>query len=374
MKKRLKKLLLYSGLALLLLLAWIGYNTSYIWRDYLSGPPVRFLANDDIAVGVYPRGAPMAAVFTNDDLSATTPLDLVERLRLFLKEMEVRGTFFVIPNHLGVYPLTAGSETVEMLEKLRRDGHEIAQHGYAHYSEKNRGRSVKMGAEMAYLSEEEQYRIIARGREILTGLGFPPRGHRSPCFSGNRRTFRALDRLGFLYGSDLDLPPNTLETLLLPAPRRRLMYPSRPDGLDLLQVTSQTDPTVRRKKAERIFRRYRERGAAFAFLTHLPDLSEPKNLQRLERFINLLREEGSWFCTMAELCEWWLAREEADFQTEREGDTLVITADNSGPYPLRDLEISFKDPALRHYRLIDRDGRELARGEIPAARLILVDI
>lgn len=346
MKKRLKKLLLYSGLALLLLLAWIGYNTSYIWRDYLSGPPVRFLANDDIAVGVYPRGAPMAAVFTNDDLSATTPLDLVERLRLFLKEMEVRGTFFVIPNHLGVYPLTAGSETVEMLEKLRRDGHEIAQHGYAHYSEKNRGRSVKMGAEMAYLSEEEQYRIIARGREILTGLGFPPRGHRSPCFSGNRRTFRALDRLGFLYGSDLDL----------------------------LQVTSQTDPTVRRKKAERIFRRYRERGAAFAFLTHLPDLSEPKNLQRLERFINLLREEGSWFCTMAELCEWWLAREEADFQTEREGDTLVITADNSGPYPLRDLEISFKDPALRHYRLIDRDGRELARGEIPAARLILVDI
>ena len=47
MRKKLKKILLFSGLGLLLLLAWIGYNTSYIWRDYISGPPVRFRENRD---------------------------------------------------------------------------------------------------------------------------------------------------------------------------------------------------------------------------------------------------------------------------------------------------------------------------------------
>ncbi len=374
MKKRIKRILLYFGLGIFLLLAWIGYNTSHVWRDYLGGPPVRFLENREIAVGLYPRGAPVAAILTNDDFSAASDLEPVENLRRLLEELEVRATFFVIPNHLGRYPLTAGSEAVEMLEKLRRDGHEIAQHGYAHFSEKNRGSSVRMGAEMHFLSEEEQYRIIRKGREILTGLGFPPQGHRSPCFSGNRRTFRALDRLGFLYGSDLDLPPTTPETLLLPAYRRRLMYPYRPDGLDLIQVTSQTDPTVRRRKALKVFHRYRDRGGVFAFLTHLPQIGEPRNLRRLERFVNHLREEGAWFCTMAELAEWWTAREAADFRTELEGETLVIHCDNSTPYPLRDLEIVIRDPGPRRYRLLDRSGEVLGEGEIPESRSLLVDI
>lgn len=374
MKRRLKKILGWSGAGLVLLLAWIGFNTSYIWRDYLSGPPVRFLQNREIAVGLYPRGAPAAAVFTNDDLSAAGDPAPVERLRRFLRQREVRGTFFVIPNHLGAYPLVAGSETVALMERLREDGHEIAQHGWAHYHERNRGCSVKMGAEMAFLSEEEQYRIIKQGRDLLISLGFPPRGHRSPCFSGNRRTFGALDRLGFLYGSDLDLPPNTLRTLLVPAPRRRLMYPGSPPGLRLLQINSQTDPTVRRKKAIKIFRRYKKRGGAYAFLTHLPQIAEPDNLRRLEGFINFLREEGAWICTMEELAEWWLARAGSDFRTEREGETLVIAVDNPAGYPLRDLEISFKDPALRRYRLVDGEGGDLGGGEIPPSRLIRVDI
>jgi peptidoglycan/xylan/chitin deacetylase (PgdA/CDA1 family) len=373
-KKRVKKILLFSGLGLLLLLAWIGFNTSYIWRDYLSGPPVRFLENREIAVALYPGGAPVAAVFTNDDLSAVTPPEPVERLRSFLREVGVRGTFFVIPNYLGAYPLTAGSPTVEMMERLRLDGHEIAQHGYAHYSEKNRGRPVKMGAEMAFLSEEEQYRIIAKGRKILTDLGFPPRGHRSPCFSGNRRTFRALDRLGFLYGSDLDLPPTTLKTVFIPSRRRRLMYPYHPAGLKLLQITAQTDPTVRMKKAVKVFRRYQNRGGVFAFLTHLPQIAAQKNLERLEQSIRFLKEEGAWFCTMAELSEWWSARAEIDFRTGREGETLVIAADNPSAYPLRDLEIVVKDAALRRYRLIAGEGREVREGEIPPSRSIRVDI
>ncbi len=374
MRKKLKKILLLSGIGIFLILAWIGYNTSYIWRDYLSGPPVRFREDREIAVSLYPRGAPVAAVFTNDDLSAVTPPELVERLRKLLEKLEVRGTFFVIPNQLGQFPLTPGSPAVEMLEKLRRDGHEIAQHGCSHYHEKNRGRPVKMGAEMAYLGEEEQYRLIKQGRDILTGLGFPPRGHRSPCFSGNRQTFQALDRLGFLYGSDLDLPPTTVKTLLLPSLRRRLMYPYHPGGMRLLQITSQTDPTVREKKTLKIFRRYQKRGGVFVFLTHLPQISEPKNLARLERIIRFLQAEGSWFPTMAELSEWWLARESAEFRTGREGETVIIRCENPSPYPLNDLEITIKDPDLKRFRLIPGTGKDPRQGEIPPSRSILVDI
>ncbi len=374
MTTRSRKILIFSGLGLLGLLAWIGFNTSHIWRDYLFGPPVRFRENREITVALYPGGAPVAAVLTNDDFSAATPLELVERLRRVLQQMEVQGTFFVIPDHLGQYPLTAGSPAVEMLEKLQRDGHEIAQHGCYHYSEKNRGHSVKMGAEMAFLSEEEQYRVISRGRQILTDLGFPPRGHRSPCFSGNRRTFRVLDRLGFLYGSDLDLPPTTMKTILFPSLKRRLMYPSHPEGLSLLEINSQTDPTVREKKAVRVFRRYRKGEGVFAFLTHLPGIAEPKNLQRLERFILMLKDEGAWFCTMAELSEWWTAREAVVFRTEREGDTLVIHCENLTPYALDGLQITVKDPGSRRYRLVPRPAGETREGEIPASRVISVTI
>lgn len=374
MKKNLKRTLLFSGLGLFLLLAWIGFNVSYIWRDYLSGPPVRFREDPTIAVSLYPRGAPMAAVLTNDDFSAAIQLELVERLRELLERLEVRGTFFVIPNHLGQYPLIPESPPVKMLEKLRRDGHEIAQHGCTHFHEKNRGRPVKMGAEMAYLTGEEQYLLLKQGREILTGIGFPPRGHRSPCFSGNQQTFQALDRLGFLYGSDLDLPPTTLKTLLLPSLRRRLIYPYHPGGLRLLQITSQTDPTVRIRKTHKIFRRYQKRGGVFAFLTHLPQIAQPGNLIRLERIIRFLQEEGVWFPTMAELSEWWLARESVGFRTEQEGETLLIYCDNQSVYPLRDLQIVIKDPALRRFRLIESEGPPTREEEIPPSRSFLVDI
>lgn len=77
---------------------------------------------------------------------------------------------------------------------------------------------------------------------------------------------------------------------------------------------------------------------------------------------------------MAELSEWWLARAAADFQTEREGESLTIRCDNPLPYPLNDLEIAIKDPALKRFRLIPGEGKELRQGEIPPSRSILVDI
>ncbi len=376
MKKGIKRFLWIVTILVILLAAWIGFNTFYIWRDYLSGPPVEFIENDDISLGLYPGENRSATVFTNDDLCAVTSLDLIETLRVRLKELGVKGTFFVIPDHLGENIFRPGDPRVELLGKLRDDGHEIAQHGLTHYCEKNKGRGVKMGAEMLFLSVEEQIERLEEGREVLTKLGFPPRGHRCPCFSGNERTFKALDQLNYLYGSDLDLPPTTLKTILFPSVRRRLMYPYHPFGMKLLEITSQTDPTVRLEKTLMVFKRYHSRGGVFVFLTHLPDISSPESLERLTDFINYLKGEDTWICTMEELTEWWLAREGVKVRTRREGDTLVITFENPSSYPLNNIAIACKEvnSDQKKYRILDREGGEIEIGDIPASRRIVVDI
>ncbi|HDL64717.1 MAG TPA: DUF2334 domain-containing protein [Proteobacteria bacterium] len=376
MKSRIRKIIWFTAALLVLLFAWVGFNTYYIWRDYMTGPPVNFIENNDIALGLYPGDNISASIFTNDDLCAVTPPDTIEALRNCLKDLGVRGTFFVIPDHLGKNLLRPGDPRVELMKKLRADGHEIAQHGLAHYCVRNEGRGVKMGAEMLFLSREEQVERLEEGREILTNLGFPPRGHRCPCFSGNARTFKALDQLGYLYGSDLDLPPTTFGTIFMPSLNRRLMYPYHPFGMKLLEITSQTDPTVRLEKVMMVFKRYHSRSGVFAFLTHLPQISSPESLNRLTDFINYLKGEDTWICTMEELSEWWLAREGLEVRTEWKGDTLVVTLDNPSPYPLNNIALTFKDSgsARQKYQIIDGSGGKVEVGDIPSTHRIMVDI
>lgn len=340
----------------------------------MEGPPVRFLENEDISLGLYPKGFQSATIFTNDDICAITPIESVERLRMRLKKLGVKGTFFVIPFHYGQNKLQAGQPQVETLKKLRADGHEIAQHGYMHYSRRNKGRGVKMGAEMLFLSREEQMERLKKGRKVLTSLGFPPRGHRSPCFSGTKDTFLALDELGYLYGSDLDLPATTPRTFLLPGFRGRILYPYHPSGLKLLEVTSQTDPTVRKKKVLKVFKRFHRYGGVFVFLTHVPTISEPENLDRLEEFLTYLKSRNTWLCPLSELCQWWLAREKLDIETKREGETLIITYDNPTISPLEDTRIVFKetDPSLKKYRVVNRKGKVLDEGIIPSSRKVMI--
>ena len=360
----------------LLLCLWLGYNTYPIWRDYLTGPPVEFLKNQDIAFSLYPGGYQSAAIFTNDDLCGSTPPAAVERLRDYLKRAKVKGTFFVIPFHRGDSKLEAGSPAAHLIRKLEEDGHEIAQHGLRHFCRKNEGRGVKMGAEMLYLTEAETVARLREGFLILKGLGISPVGHRSPCFSGTETTFRVLDDLGFIYGSDLGLPPTTPRTLLTRSFGGRIIYPYHPDGLRLLEITCQTDPTVHWEKAVTIFDRFHRRQGVFVYLTHLPQISADQNLLRLEKFINYLKSHNTWLCTLEELSKWWLAREKLRVATEIKGDTLIVTCDNPTAYQLKDIEIAFQktDSPTKRYRVLDRRNGLLAEGMIPSSRYVRTNI
>jgi peptidoglycan/xylan/chitin deacetylase (PgdA/CDA1 family) len=359
---------------LLALAAYVAFNVYPILCDYLFGPPVVFRENADIALGLYPAGYASAAVFTNDDVCSFTEPAVLDRLRESLGKLKIRGTFFVVPAQFSAPGFRKNSPSAEALRRLAAAGHEIAQHGYAHFCDRNEPGGREGGAEMLLLNAPEQEKRIRAGREILAGLGFPPVGHRSPCFSGTEETFLALDRLGFLYGSDLNLPAAAPYTLLTPAFRGRVMFPYHPRGLELLEVTCQADPTVRPEKAREIFSRFHRRGGVFVFLTHLPQIAEKKNLRNLEEFIRYLRESDTWICRLDELCRWWRAREAVAVETTRAGDFLEIVCDNPSLFPLEEGEIVFKEPAPARYRLRMKSGRVVSEGEVPTNRRIEISI
>jgi len=362
---KMRRVLKISGTLLLVFLAWIIFNTSYIWRDYIFPPPVEFQENDYIRLGLYPSGAVSATVFTNDDFSAEVPLAESRRLREWLQQNNLPMTFFVIPLKDEVSRLEEG-ERVELLRQLRDDGHEIAQHGLAHYCGRNVEEGVQDGAEMLLLDRGESIERLARGRNILRELGFDPLGHRSPCFSGTPATISALEELEFLYGSDCNLPATTPKTLLLPDFWGRIMFPFHPDGMELLEVTGQIDPTVKPGKARKVFERFHPRGGVIVYLTHLPDIGEPDNLKELGRFLEYVREHNTWICRFDELVRWWIAREKA--RVEVDGENILMINPTSYPLDQAQLEIKKSGP----YRILLPNGELLAEGIGP--ELILVDI
>ncbi len=365
MKKQTAGFLKAAALLLVLLAAWVAFNLYPIARDYLRGPRLAFRENADVALKLYPAGRPAAAVFTNDDACAFSDPAAIDRLREKLKALGVRGTFFVVPAQSGAPALRDSPAALQAIGRLFADGHEIAQHGYAHCCDRNEAAGEESGLEMALLSAHAQEERIRAGREILAGLGYPPLGHRSPCFSGNESTFLALDRLGFLYGSDLNLPPTTPQTIFTPSFRGGILYPYHPRGLSLLEVTCQADPTVRPEKAREVFARFHRRGGAFVFLTHLPQVAEEENLRKLEDFIRLLEESGAWICRLDELCAWWKAREAVRVESSRRGDLLEIVCDNPTPFPLPRAVFAVKAPAVARYRVRLKTGRVVAEGRVP---------
>ena len=82
-------------------------------------------------------------------------------------------------------------------------GGTVVQHGYTHQiGEDKTGVSPEFynSAEDAWLSFEEQEKIISTGRSLIgQALGFVPKGFESPHYIANDDTYAALKSLGFMY-------------------------------------------------------------------------------------------------------------------------------------------------------------------------------
>lgn len=100
----------------------------------------------------------------------------------------LRATFFV--------PAFEAEQDPHLMDRLLRDGHEVAAHGYAMED------YGKLGA--------EQEDLLARAHEVMRRMsGTPPVGWRAPTGTMSTETLGYLSRLGYLYDSsfqDDDFP------------------------------------------------------------------------------------------------------------------------------------------------------------------------
>jgi peptidoglycan/xylan/chitin deacetylase (PgdA/CDA1 family) len=359
-----------------LLILYVLINTFFITKDYLYGPPLLFISNRYLEVDIYPHGYEVAAVFTNNCIEGTTTPEDIDILRLFLKKMEVRGVFFVIPNYKQTYPLSGNPKVVEEINKLRADGHEIAQTGTYHTYGPDLARGAEPGQELLTLAFDDQLERICRGKEILEELGFPPIGFRAPSFATNRETFRVLETLDYIYDSSSSLPPRTLKTLFRPSLSQGILYPYHPSGYDFLAFTDYIDPTQNYSKAKDLFQRVKRARGVFVFHTYIGSIAQPERLQLLSAFMEYMTAEKSWCCPMGELSRWWQAREKLRVETRKRKRVFEIVMENRSSTPLQELGIELrKHPeGVSEYLVLDGRGKTLHQGKLPVETKIYVTI
>lgn len=108
----------------------------------------------------------------------------------------LRGLVAVPPKFEGE---RLSADVVPFLHDLRRNGWEIAQHGYRHedVGEGRGGPLYDERSEFAGCDYEEQERRIGAGRDILEAHGFDPTTFVPPWHEYDRTTVRALAANGF---------------------------------------------------------------------------------------------------------------------------------------------------------------------------------
>jgi polysaccharide deacetylase family protein (PEP-CTERM system associated) len=107
-------------------------------------------------------------------------LDLVLAL---LRKLSINATFFVLGQ--------MAEKSPQLVERIKKDGHEVACHGYSHNS-------------IMELGREHFERELKRARESISrALREAPSGYRSPNFRISTEAINILEDLGFCYDSSL---------------------------------------------------------------------------------------------------------------------------------------------------------------------------
>ncbi len=215
----------------------------------------------------------------------------IKRILNLLKKYDIKATFFV--------PGMIAEEYTEIILGVKKEGHEIALHGYDHLSPGS-------------LSKEEQAYQIKKGKEAIENLiNVTPVGFRSPgeMFMD---TLNILIENGILYDSSLmghDIPYKIRikNKTLVEFPWRFvsddfvfysfsfspvLEYKKSPpvDGRILLQMWKDEMDTI-----------YNE-GLYFTIIGHPHLIGQPSRIKNLEKFIQyLMKMKDLWITTYSEI-------------------------------------------------------------------------
>jgi predicted deacetylase len=329
------------------------YFTFFYYANLLYTPPVLFNEDDNISIALYPKNHQAAFVLSNDDVSAITPLNKLKTLVSFLKKNKAKSTFFVVPEYKGKFSLLENKPLIHCLKSMQNDGFEIAQHGLTHFMPRHNTR-INKSQEFRGMIFSEQKRRILRGKNILETAGLKISGFRSPAFSSNTDTFKILDESGFLYSSDVRIKPFLLMTNRKYA--ESIYYPFHINGFNFVEFVVNGDyfgpypdtlgeTTGDYANLKRRFNQYYKSNGAFILLTHLnkvSDITKPKNLKLLKRFLDYTKSKNIWYPTLNELAVWWKARESLFAESFIEKNTLNIILENNSEQELKNLAVIIK--------------------------------
>ena len=118
----------------------------------------------------------------------------------FFEENQIKGTFFVITDHLR-FP-----EVLEPLKYLASKGHEIASHTHKHF--------YPFSLRTPEVIQEE---IIVSKKLLEDKFGVPVKGFRAPGYDINSYMIDILEQNGFVY--DTSIMPSILTPLIVLASR-----------------------------------------------------------------------------------------------------------------------------------------------------------
>lgn len=250
--------------------------------------------NEFIWLGMDPNNAARPKSLSMGTYGTTCGLDRVLRV---LREKNVKATFFI----LGIF----AEKYLDAVEKIIKDGHEIALHGYEHRN-------------YALLSRSEQMEDIRKGMDAIGKITRKRlRGFRVPEGNITPDTMSLIQSFGFDYDSsqlDYDLPyyyeGEVQDRKLVEIPMNFEMqdfinfafnfFPPFPHGVDSPAVYRDVLHNWKREAAA-----YQKRERCCVCRFDPQSIGTPGRIGLLEELIDQMLQMNMWIATGQEIAEYY---------------------------------------------------------------------
>ena len=253
--------------------------------------------NPQIDIHQWPYKKKMVFVITCDDISSGYPHEYFEEILDTFEKYGVKCTFFVIPYHGEWDLLTESPSFVTMLHTAEEKGHEIALHGYAHYTDE------------FVCSPDNQAQLLEKALAIMEDAGFEVKGFRAPCLKTTEETPEILKKYNFVYDSSTfgESGDVVYEGSL----------PEIPSGYEYTWYITEDELPEKLVQAKNDFLAQYKKGSVFSIVTHMKAVNEGSGIHFLEDFLSFVREEDVWNFTLLELVEWNQQQQEVKWESEK---------------------------------------------------------
>ncbi len=215
----------------------------------------------------------------------------ITKILKILSKHGVPATFFV--------PGYTAKTYKDEIKEIKRDGHEIAHHGYYHENPRD------------YFGDpDKEEKILKEGKEaIFEACGDIPVGYRSPGWELNAYSLSLLARNGFIYDSSLmdDEKPYIIETgegdiVELPVEWFLDDYPHFHFAPPSVQGLSCAKKVFHIWSLE--FEGYYDKGGCLTLTMHPQVIGREYRLKMLDLLITYMKGFSVWFATCSEVASY----------------------------------------------------------------------